>query len=97
MQAEIQNSVIYHYYRAEEHKLSEHKDPLHGVTLEQIVTELVQYYGWGTLGKIIKIRSFNNDPSIKSSLTFLRRTQWARQKVEKLYVSMKSKRRKAAE
>lgn len=62
-------------------------DPLHGMTLEAIVTKLVEHYGWGELGDIININCFQNDPSIKSSLKFLRRTQWARDKVEALYVS----------
>ena len=61
-------------------------DPLHGVTLEKMLTQLVDYYGWKQLGKIITIRCFNNDPSIKSSLTFLRKTPWARKKVEYLYL-----------
>ena len=64
-------------------------DPLHGITLEKILTELVEYYGWGKLGSIIDIRCFNNDPSIKSSLQFLRRTAWARKKVEELYMKYK--------
>jgi len=68
------------------------KDPLHGITLENILTELVEYYGWNKLGKIINIRCFNNDPSIKSSLQFLRRTPWARNKVEDLYLRYKEKR-----
>ncbi len=62
------------------------KDPLHGVTLEMILTRLVEHHGWEKLGQIIEIRCFNNDPSIKSSLHFLRRTPWARTKVEDLYV-----------
>jgi len=62
------------------------KDPLHGVTLEALLTELVAAYGWAELGTRIEIRCFNFDPSIKSSLQFLRRTPWARQKVEELYV-----------
>ena len=61
------------------------KDPLHGVTLEAILTQLVEHYGWQELGQIINIRCFNFDPSIKSSLQFLRRTPWARTKVETLY------------
>lgn len=65
-------------------------DPLHGVTLERIVTELVAHYGWGKLGQLIDIRCFNFDPSIKSSLPFLRRTPWARAKVEELYKKMLS-------
>lgn len=64
------------------------KDPLHGKTLEMILTELVEHFGWEDLGSIIDIRCFNFDPSIKSSLTFLRRTPWARKKVEDLYISI---------
>jgi uncharacterized protein (DUF2132 family) len=62
------------------------KDPLHGVTLEVIVTRLAAHYGWEELGQRITIRCFTHDPSVKSSLQFLRRTPWARQKVEQLYV-----------
>lgn len=62
------------------------KDPLHGITLQKIVEQLVQYYGFDTLGELIKIKCFNENPSIKSSLTFLRKTDWARKKVEELYV-----------
>ena len=61
------------------------KDPLHGITLETLLTELVAHYGWAELGRRIEIRCFNFDPSIKSSLQFLRRTPWARAKVEDLY------------
>jgi uncharacterized protein (DUF2132 family) len=61
------------------------KDPLHGVTLESILNQLVARYGWAELGRRIDIRCFNFDPSIKSSLHFLRRTPWARAKVEELY------------
>jgi len=64
------------------------KNPLHGITLESIVTALVQYYGWGELGIHVKIRCFNANPSVKSSLTFLRKTPWARSKVELLYLDM---------
>ena len=66
-------------------------NPLHGITLEQILTSLVDNYGWSELGKRIKIRCFINDPSLKSSLKFLRRTPWAREKVEALYLSMNQK------
>lgn len=62
------------------------KDPLHGITLKTIVEQLVQYYGFDTLGELIKIKCFNENPSVKSSLTFLRKTDWARKKVEQLYV-----------
>ncbi|MFT2011159.1 VF530 family protein [Pontibacter sp. 13R65] len=61
-------------------------NPLHGITLEQILVQLVDYYGWDELGYKININSFKNNPSIKSSLTFLRKTPWARQKVEELYI-----------
>ena len=63
-----------------------HKDPLHGITLEQILTRLVSHYGWEELGQRIEIRCFNSDPSISSSLKFLRKTPWARTKVEQLFV-----------
>jgi uncharacterized protein (DUF2132 family) len=65
------------------------KDPLHGKTLEMILQELVDFYGWEQLGHMITIKCFNLDPSIKSSLVFLRRTPWARTKVEDLYRYMK--------
>lgn len=61
-------------------------NPLHGKTLEMILTELVNRYGWDELGHQINIRCFTHDPSIKSSLTFLRKTPWARKKVEDLYL-----------
>ena len=62
------------------------KNPLHGITLERMLTELEAHYGWEMLGRMIKINCFNFHPSIKSSLVFLRRTPWARQKVEELYI-----------
>ncbi|MFN0202087.1 MAG: VF530 family DNA-binding protein [Bacteroidia bacterium] len=62
------------------------KDPLHGKTLEMILTYLVEVYGWDDLGFLIRVNCFNHDPSIKSSLKFLRKTEWARKKVEELYV-----------
>jgi uncharacterized protein (DUF2132 family) len=61
------------------------KDPLHGVTLAMILERLVERYGWEELGKDVKIRCFNFNPSIKSSLAFLRKTPWARKKVEDIY------------
>lgn len=61
-------------------------NPLHGITLEMIVTRLVEQYGWKELGKRIPIQCFINEPSVKSSLKFLRRTAWARAKVEELYL-----------
>jgi len=69
--------------------MNEHQtnNPLHGMTLEAIVNSLVEHYGWQELGKKIDIRCFNSDPSVKSSLKFLRKTEWARKKVEDLYVA----------
>lgn len=61
-------------------------NPLHGITLEQIVTRLVEHYGWEQLSEKININCFKNNPSIKSSLSFLRKTPWARAEVEKLYI-----------
>jgi len=68
------------------------KDPMHGVTLEMILTSLVEQYGWEELGKRITIKCFTNDPSIQSSLKFLRRTPWARRKVEELYLASRKQR-----
>ena len=62
------------------------KDPLHGITLQKIVEALVAFYGFDTLWELINIKCFKENPSIKSSLTFLRKTDWARQKVEQLYI-----------
>jgi len=64
-------------------------NPMHGVKLEDILNFLVDKYGWEKLGSMININCFNYDPSIKSSLKFLRKTPWAREKVEKLYLSIK--------
>ena len=66
-------------------------NPLHGVKLKDILEQLVEKYGWEKLGMKINIRCFTNDPSIKSSLTFLRKTPWAREKVERLYLRMQKK------
>lgn len=66
------------------------QDPLHGITLKMIVTELEEKYGWTELGRRINIKCFTNDPSISSSLKFLRKTPWAREKVEALYLSNKN-------
>ena len=65
---------------------SKSKDPLHGITLQRIVEQLVAYYGFDTLGELIKIKCFTDNPSIKSSLTFLRKTDCARKQVEDLYI-----------
>lgn len=62
-------------------------NPLHGITLEKVVTRLQEHYGWDGLADRININCFKSDPSIKSSLKFLRKTQWARDKVEDLYIS----------
>lgn len=63
------------------------KNPLHGLTLESVVAKLVDYYGWDGLASKIRINCFKSDPSVKSSLKFLRKTPWAREQVEKLYIS----------
>jgi uncharacterized protein (DUF2132 family) len=66
-------------------------NPLHGVTLEALLTELVAHYGWDGLARMVDIRCFKNDPSIKSSLSFLRRTPWARSRVEQIYIERESR------
>ena len=66
-------------------------NPLHGKRLDTIINDLVEYYGWEELGRRISIRCFNENPSVKSTLTFLRKTPWAREKVEELYVRMLKK------
>lgn len=65
------------------------QDPLHGITLKMIVNQLVDKYGWEELAKQIQIKCFSNNPSINSSLKFLRKTPWAREKVEQLFLQMK--------
>ena len=68
----------------------EHKNnPMHGVTLKIIMTELVEHYGWETLSEFVNIRCLTYDPSINSCLKFLRKTPWAREKIEKVYLAMK--------
>ena len=71
------------------------RNPLHGVTLEAMVVALVDHYGWAELGRRIPIRCFNLDPSVASSLKFLRKTPWARDKVEGLYLFMLREQRRA--
>jgi uncharacterized protein (DUF2132 family) len=66
-------------------------NPLHGITLQKIVEQLVAFYGFDTLGELIKIKCFTDNPSVKSSLAFLRKTDWARKKVEELYITSLSK------
>ncbi|NGZ12639.1 DUF2132 domain-containing protein [Vibrio aestuarianus] len=70
--------------------MTQANNPLHGITLEKLLTELVEYYGWEELSYMVNINCFKKDPSIKSSLKFLRKTEWARVKVEEIYVSLKS-------
>ena len=67
------------------------KDHLHGITLKQILEKLIEFYGFDTLGEVIKIKCFSENPSLKSSLTFLRKTEWARKKVEELYIKTLAK------
>lgn len=74
--------------RAETAPQTQRNNPLHGVTLETIVTTLAAHYGWAELSERIPVRCFTHDPSIASSLKFLRRTPWARDKVESLYQAM---------
>jgi uncharacterized protein (DUF2132 family) len=74
--------------------MAQSNDPLHGKTLEAIVTELQAHYGWEELARQININCFKSNPSVKSSLTFLRKTPWARQKVESLYLYMLRKQSK---
>ncbi|WP_421235359.1 VF530 family DNA-binding protein [Aeromonas enteropelogenes] len=76
---------------------SQKNNPLHGLTLEAIVTALVEHYGWEKLGQEINIRCFTHEPSIKSSLKFLRKTPWAREKVESLYLYVQRKQAKSKE
>ncbi|WP_040473847.1 VF530 family DNA-binding protein [Flavobacterium frigoris] len=70
---------------------SKSKNPLHGITLKVILERLVNHYGFDTMGELINIKCFNENPSVKSSLTFLRKTEWARKKVEELYVNTEPK------
>jgi uncharacterized protein (DUF2132 family) len=71
-------------------------NPLHGVTLERILTELVEHFGWAAMGERIPIRCFTSDPSINSSLKFLRKTPWAREKVEGMYLFLVRERARQA-
>ncbi len=75
----------------EESKKIRKQDPLHGITLKMIVSQLEEKYGWEELGKRINIKCFTNDPSLNSSLKFLRKTPWAREKVEALYLKTMAK------
>ena len=71
--------------------MTQPNNPLHGVTLEQMLIELHEFYGWEKLDEMVRIKCFHENPSIKSSLKFLRKTPWARTKVEKVYLSMNRK------
>ena len=74
---------------------SQPNNPLHGITLEQIINDLVAHYGWEYMGYNIKIKCFTDNPSVKSSLTFLRKTPWARTKVEAMYLNMLKKKKRS--
>jgi uncharacterized protein (DUF2132 family) len=74
---------------------SQPNNPLHGITLEQIINDLVAHYGWEYMGYNIKIKCFTDNPSVKSSLQFLRRTPWARTKVETMYLQMLKKQKRS--
>lgn len=84
----LRNSKQKYCFRKVILKKEQPNNPLHGVTLESMLIKLVAHFGWETLGSIIRINCFNSNPSIKSSLTFLRKTAWARQKVEQLYLDI---------
>jgi uncharacterized protein (DUF2132 family) len=71
------------------------RNPLHGITLERIVTELVAHFGWPELGQQVRIKCFTDNPSVSSSLKFLRKTPWARAKVESLYLFMLREQKRA--
>ena len=78
-----------HVIRHTHMSVSHPRDPLHGITLETIIKELVEQYGWVEMGRRVPIRCFLHDPSVKSSLTFLRKTPWARERVEGCYIAYK--------
>ena len=86
----VANSIELARRAAQAAAMTPANDPLHGVTLERLLTELVAHFGWEELGRRIAIRCFLFDPSIKSSLAFLRKTPWARAKVEEMYVRWKT-------
>ncbi|MCK6262448.1 VF530 family protein [Vibrio sp. ZSDE26] len=69
--------------------MTQENNPLHGITLQKLLTELVEHYGWEELSRMVNINCFKSDPSIKSSLKFLRKTDWARTKVEQIYIDLK--------
>ena len=69
--------------------MTQANNPLHGITLQKLLTELVEHYGWEELSYMVNINCFKKDPSIKSSLKFLRKTEWAGTKVEQIYIDLK--------
>ncbi|MEZ8823571.1 VF530 family protein [Vibrio sp. 10N.261.55.A7] len=69
--------------------MTQENNPLHGITLQKLLTELVEHYGWEELSRMVNINCFKSEPSIKSSLKFLRKTEWARTKVEQIYIDLK--------
>ncbi|MEZ8327647.1 VF530 family DNA-binding protein [Vibrio splendidus] len=69
--------------------MTQENNPLHGITLQKLLTELVEHYGWEELSYMVNINCFKKDPSIKSSLKFMRKTDWARIKVEQIYIDLK--------
>lgn len=71
-------------------------NPLHGITLERMLNELVEHFGWDRMGRRVRIACFTSDPSVASSLKFLRRTPWARAKVEAMYLEMKRRNKSSA-
>ena len=90
----MQSTALKHFIefnkivKKEEMKIEQTNNPLHGKTLEMIIDHLVAFYGWEQLGYHINIKCFTDNPSVKSSLTFLRKTPWARKKVENLYIEI---------
>ena len=77
-------------------EVNEHTNLLHGITLEQMLNELVEHVGWERMGRRVKIACFISEPSVSSSLKFLRRTPWARAKVEAMYLDAKARKKPAA-
>lgn len=75
--------------------MSQQNNPLHGITLQNLLTELVEYYGWEELSYMVNINCFKKDPSIKSSLKFLRKTDWARERVENIYLKLQRQKEKS--
>ena len=89
----VRGNIVKTEYRKNRRYMKEQisKDPCHGVTLEMMLKMLVEQYGWEEMGRIVSIKCFQKDPSVRSSLTFLRKTPWARKKVEELYVRSRTR------